>query len=262
MLPAKRRARIIEFLRREEMASLKELAERLDMSVSTIRRDVEYLCSTGHLTRTHGGAMMNVSDRKGFEPEAAISSELERDAKNRIGQRAAALIQPGQTVLVDSGTTTLAAAHAMVERDVPFTAFTNDLSIASVFSQSNTINTFVAGGNVRPGSSTLLGASAVRMIEQLRADVAIIGAHAVSNDGLSDSSIELCEVKRAIISAAEFVVLLVDSSKFFSRSFSLFGGLEEIGLIITDDRISPDMLKELKQRNIPVETVSQEVPNE
>ena len=150
----------------------------------------------------------------------------------------------------------------MVERDVPFTAFTNDLSIASVFSQSNTINTFVAGGNVRPGSSTLLGASAVRMIEQLRADVAIIGAHAVSNDGLSDSSIELCEVKRAIISAAEFVVLLVDSSKFFSRSFSLFGSLEEIGLIITDDRISPDMLKELKQRNIPVETVSQEVPNE
>ncbi|WP_417827787.1 DeoR/GlpR family DNA-binding transcription regulator [Thalassospira sp.] len=258
MLPAKRRARIIEFLRREEMASLKELAERLDMSVSTIRRDVEYLCSTGHLTRTHGGAMMNVSAHKGFEPEAAISSELESDAKLRIGRYAAGLVQPGQTVLVDSGTTTLAAANALIDRDIPFTAFTNDLAIASVFSHSRSINTFVAGGNVRPGSSTLLGASAVRTVEQLRADIAIIGAHSVSTDGLSDTSIELCEIKRAIISAAEFTVLLADSSKFFSRSFSLFGNLEEIDLIITDDRINPEVIKELNQRNIPVETVSQE----
>ncbi|MCC9623973.1 DeoR/GlpR family DNA-binding transcription regulator [Thalassospira sp. MA62] len=259
MLPAKRRARIIEFLRREEMASLKELAERLDMSVSTIRRDVEYLCSSGHLTRTHGGAMMNLNDKKGFEPEAAISSELESAAKHAIGLRAAQMIQPGQTVMIDSGTTTLSAAHAIVERDVPIRAFTNDLSIASVFSQSSLIDTVVAGGNVRHGSSTLLGASTVRLIGQLRADVAIIGAHSVAIEGVSDTTIDLCEVKRAIISAAEFVILLVDSSKFLSRSFSLFGSLEDIGLIITDDRIKPETLRELRQHNVAVETVPHEV---
>lgn len=257
MLRAKRRARIIELLRREEMASLKELAECLGISVSTIRRDVSYLCDTGHLTRTHGGAMMNISDRKGFEPEAAISSELESTAKRHIGARAAAIVQPGQTVLVDSGTTTLAAARALVDREVPFTAFTNDLAIASIFSRNGIINTFVSGGNVRSGSSTLMGASAVRMIERLRADIAIIGAHCVASEGLSDTSIELGEIKRAIISAAEFVVLLVDSSKFFSRSFNLFGSLEDIGLIITDDRIAPEILNELEHRNIPVETVAE-----
>ncbi|WP_339860133.1 DeoR/GlpR family DNA-binding transcription regulator [Thalassospira alkalitolerans] len=259
MLPAKRRARIIEFLREEKMASLKELAERLEISVSTIRRDVEYLCNTGHLMRTHGGAMLNISNRKGFEPEAAISSELESAAKRRIGRRAASIIQPGQTVIIDSGTTTLAAAYAMLDRDIPFTAFTNDLSIASIFSQNGIIQTFVAGGSVRSGSSTLLGVPAIRMIEQLRADIAIIGAHSVSLEGLSDTSIELGEVKRAIMSAADFVVLLVDSSKFFSRSFSLFGSLADIGLIITDDRIDPEILKELAQRDIPVETVAEEM---
>ena len=255
MLPAKRRARIVELLRKEQMASLKDMADALQTSLSTVRRDVQYLCQSGHLERTHGGAMLNINPNKGFEPEPEIASAIESAAKLAIGRRAAAMTQRGQTVIFHCATTTAAAALPARDRGIPFTAFTNDLAIAGVLSANPAIQTFVAGGYVRPGSTTLLGAAAVQCITRLRADVAFIGTHAMTADELSDTSIELAEIKRAFLTSAELVVLLTDSSKVFSRAFCSFGQTSDLGLIITDHRISPQAQAELRARNLPLEIV-------
>ena len=256
MLPALRRARIIELLRKDGMASLKGMSDALGVSISTLRRDVDYLSDSGHVARTHGGAMMNLNQVGSFEPEPEIASALESGAKRMIGHRAAALIQPGQTVIFDSGTTTAAAAQSARERAIPFTAFTNDLAIGRTLSASAAIPTFMAGGYIRPASTTVLGSDALQSIARLKADIAFIGTHAMTADELSDTSIELAEFKRAILLAARRVVLLVDSSKIFSRAFCSFGRTTDVGMIITDDRISAEALAELRARGITVDLVA------
>lgn len=255
MLPAKRRARIIEILRRDRIASLTELAAELDASVSTTRRDVDYLHDAGQVTRTHGGAMLEDSLHRRSEPAPEISSEIEREAKELIGAAAADLLHPGQTAIFDSGTTTAACARAAIDRGIPFTAVTNDLGIAAAFSTAAQIECHLPAGRVRPGSGTLIGAACTRDLSRLRADIAFIGAHAVDEAGLSDTSIELAEVKGAFISAAELVVLLADSSKFTSRAFCQFAELSQFHRAYTDARISAGALRSLSAAGLDVEVV-------
>ena len=255
MLPAMRRARIIELLRKDGMASLKDMADALTVSLSTLRRDVDYLCDSGHLERTHGGAVLNVNRQGSFEPAPEIASELESAAKRAIGQRAAGMIKPGHTVIFDSGTTTAAAALYARERGLAFTAFTNDLAIAGLLSTSAAIQVFVAGGSVRTGSTTLLGSGALQSILRLHADIAFIGTHALTTTEMSDTSIELAEIKRAFLQAADKVVLLADSSKIFSRAFCSFGRTLDIGLLVTDDRLSKQAEADLRAASVPLEVV-------
>lgn len=255
MLPAMRRARIIELLRKDGMASLKDMTDALDVSLSTLRRDVDYLCESGHLERTHGGAVLNVNRHGSFEPAREIATALESSAKRAIGHRAANLIKPGQTVIFDSGTTTAAAALCARDRGIAFTAFTNDLAIATLLSASPTIQVFVAGGSVRLGSTTLLGSGALHSILRLHADIAFIGTHAMTATELSDTSIDLAEIKRAFLKAADLVVLLADSSKIFSRAFCTFGQISDLGLLVTDARISPEAEADLRGRGLAVDIV-------
>jgi DeoR/GlpR family transcriptional regulator of sugar metabolism len=256
MLPALRRARIIELLRRDGAAGLKEMSEALKVSVSTLRRDVDYLCDQGHLERTHGGAVLKAGLRAGIELEREIASELDSGAKAAIGLRAAGLIQPGQTVIIDSGTTTAAAARAARDRGVPFTAMTNDVSIAAILSESTLVQVQVTGGTIRPGTSTLLGADALHSVRRLRADLAFVGAHALSEHEMSDTSIELAELKRDIMAAADRPVLLADSSKVFTRAFCSFGRVDELHLLITDSRVQREQVDTLSANGARVDVVA------
>lgn len=255
MLPALRRARIIELLRQNGGMGLKDIAKELKASVSTLRRDVDYLCELGHLDRTHGGAMLKSGLRAGAELERDIASELNSGAKRAIGLHAAELIRPGQTVIIDSGTTTAAAARIARDRRISFTAITNDLAIGALLANSSYIQVQMTGGLVRPGTSTLLGADALQSISRLRADLALVGAHALSQDEASDTSIELAELKRVIIAAADHSVLLVDSSKVFSHAFCSFGKVKEFDQLITDSKIAPDQVAALTQRGAQVRVI-------
>ncbi len=255
MLPAKRRALILETVRREAMVSLKDLADSLGMSLSTVRRDVDYLAQSGHLERTHGGAMLSPTSSPVFEPEPEIATAVEAAAKAAIGAHAAAMLHPGQCVIFDSGSTTAAAARAAVARNIPFTAFTNDLQIAALLAASTAVTVHVPGGRVRPGSATILGSAAVAAIGLLRADLAFVGAHAMTPEEVSDTSIELAEIKRAIIAAAGRPVLLVDSSKMFHRAFCGFGAPAQFHRVITDARIDGARQGALAARGVALEIV-------
>lgn len=255
MLPAKRQARILEVLRAEQMVSLKDLSEALGISISTVRRDVDYLEDAGYLARTHGGAISTARASTTFEPEAAIASAIESAAKVAIGAAAAQLIQPGQSVLFDSGTTTAAAARAAASLNIPFTAMTNDVLIASCLSQNALVQTSVTGGTIRAGTTTLLGADAVNSVARLRADIAFVGTHAITPEVLSDTSLELADLKRRFLAAADRVILLVDSSKFFNRAFCAFGETSAVDLLLTDSRISADAISAFKDRGVELRMV-------
>ncbi len=247
MLPALRQARIIELLRRDGAAGLTEMSRTLGVSVSTLRRDVDALCEQGHLERTRGGALLNNRLRAGAELRRDIASELEGEAKQAIGRLAAGLIRPGMTVIFDSGSTTAAAARAACDDGTGFTAVTNDIAIAALLAEAPQVRLLVSGGELRPGSRTLMGADALESMRRLRADLAFIGAHAVSESEMSDTSIELAQLKRTILGAADRPVLLADSSKIFSRTFCSIGPLRRLARLVTDDRLGPDRLAVLQQ---------------
>lgn len=227
----------------------------LETSVSTVRRDLKYLDDKGYLERTHGGAVWETTNSKKFEPGIEIAAALASDAKEAIGMAAAAIVKPGQTVIFDSGTTTLAAARRTRAAGTAFTAVTNDLTIAATLSADATVEVVVPGGTVRPGSPTMLGITAQRFIDSINADIALIGTHAVSDGHLSDTGIDLAEIKQAMIRAAERVILLADSSKFGGRAFAKFAQITEIDLLITDSNIDPDIHQDLLRRGIRVEAV-------
>ena len=253
MLKARRLGRIIEILREDGFASLGEIADRLGASVSTVRRDVDHLARIGPVTRTHGGAMLNPAEALSFEPENAIATEIEADAKAAIGRHAARLILPGQAVLFDSGTTTREVARAALARNIGFSAFTNDVSIAGLLSASEKISVHVFAGRLRPGSATLLGAETVSGIARIRADLAFVGTHAGAAEGLSDTSVDLAEIKRAFLSAAAQKVLVADRTKFPKRSLCLYASLAEMDRIVVDAALAPAMLAELSALNGRIE---------
>jgi DeoR family transcriptional regulator of aga operon len=165
----------------------------------------------------------------------------------RIGQFAATLLEPGQSVLFDSSSTVLSAAEALVQRPIEITAVTNDVNLASVLAMaSDAIKVVVPGGEIRPGSFTLLGSTTKSFLERLHVDVAFTGIHAITGSLLSEGSLEVAEVKRAIIRAAERVVLLADYSKFGPSAFYEVAHADAVHDLITDRDAPQDALDGLQ----------------
>jgi DeoR family transcriptional regulator of aga operon len=234
LLPAQRRARIVAFLQAHGAVTLKQLAQALDASVSTLRRDLDELEADGVLDRAHGGAYLRQQPYATFEPEAAAAAELSPREKAAIGAAAAARLQPGQSVIFDSGTTTLAAARAVVARGLPLVAITNDLGIAQVLGGGGKIQVHVLGGQLRPGSNTLVGDSVLARTADLRADVLLLGVHAVTDGVLSETAPEVAAVKQAFLGAAGACWLLVDGSKFRPRAFMRVCDMAAVDEMFTD----------------------------
>lgn len=234
MIAAQRRALILDLVRRSGAASIGELAEGIGASLSTIRRDLDYLTHEGYLVRSHGGAVLAEMHRSTFEPRHEIGAHLAIDAKRAIGRRAAAEIQPGQSVIFDSSSTVLEAARAVVARKLRLTACTNDIGTAAVLAGGDGIQLVVLGGSVRPGSLTLVGDPGQSLLDRLHADVALIGIHSLARGRLSETSLEVAAMKRRMIASAARVLLLADSSKFQHPAFCEVAPLGEVDLVITD----------------------------
>lgn len=236
LMPVQRRQHIIDFLQRHGAVTISQLEQALGVSLSTLRRDLDTLAAEGVVDRTHGGAVLrqHVASYGTFEPETAAAAELSPREKAAIGQMAAQQLVPLQSVIFDSGTTVLEAARAAVKRGIPLTAVTNDLAIAQVLGQSPQIQVHVLGGTLRPNSPTVIGQSLVHQASAFQADLLLMGAHAVTQDLVSETSAEVAAAKQALMRAAHRRVLLVDSSKFRPRAFMQFARLQEIDHLITD----------------------------
>lgn len=258
VIPAQRRALVLEYLLQRGAASIQELSDAIGTSASTVRRDLEQLEAEGHLRRTHGGAVLSSASHSTFEPDAAIAAQVSRAEKSAIGRAAAHLLSTGDSVIFDSGSTVLAAAQVAVERRIALTAVTNDLGIGQVLAGSDKIRVVVLGGSVRRGSLTLIGEPGQSFISDIHADVAFIGTHSISGRLLTETSVEIASIKRAMIAAARRVVLLADSSKFQPAAFYKICEVTAVHEVITDSAAKPEHLAELRDLGLKVTTV--EVP--
>ena len=256
LLPSQRRDKIVDFLRRHGAVTLQQLAQAMDASVSTLRRDLDALEADGLLDRTHGGALLRQQHYSTFEPNPAAAAELSPREKRAIGYAAAADLKPGQSVIFDSGSTVMEAARAALERRIELVAVTNDLAIAQLLGSSANIRVHVLGGVLRPDSNTLMGDEVLSGARQLRADVLLMGAHAVTNGVLSETDPEVAAVKRALMQAASARRLLVDSSKFRPRAFMTICALSEFNEVITDTGVPALEAEALTQAGLRVTQVS------
>lgn len=254
-LPVRRQALILDHLRRHGAASIHDLAAAIGTSVSTIRRDLDRLEARRALTRAHGGAVLPAEPHATFEPASDLAAQLARAEKRMIGAAAADMLEPGESVIFDSGTTVLCAAQAVIARAIPLTAVTNDLGIAQVLAQSAAIRVTVSGGTVRHGSLTLLGDPGRDFLAGLHADTLLLGTHTVSGTVITDTSIEIAAVKRAMVRAARRVVLLADASKFRRPAFCTICDLGEIDALVTDDGADAAALDAARARGVAVTVV-------
>ncbi len=254
MVPAKRRALILEHLRVNGAASIQELADTIGGSQSTVRRDLEHLVEQGYLERTHGGAHLLQPMRATFEREMTVNAALQHVEKVAIGREAAQRLSARDSVIFDSSSTVMEAVKAAAERDLPLTVVTNSLQIADFAADIKSWRIILPGGTVRPGHRHLSGEPGESFIKTLHADICMTGASAVTGTLLTETSLEVASLKRAMISSARKTVLLVDSSKFSAPSFCTLSDISQIDEIITDEGISADALGSLRaaERNVTV----------
>lgn len=253
MLKERRHAKILEQLRASTAASIKELSDRVDASGSTVRRDLRELSERGLVKLTHGGAVLSEGYFASFELESHLAAEVESGAKAVIGACAAAQVLPHQTVLFDSSTTVLAAARELVKRQIALTAITNSLQIAEVLSASRTISVIVVGGAVRWGSPTLFGNPGLAFLEELHADLLLLGTHSISGGLLTETSQEIVAMKRAMIGAARRVVLLADSTKFTPPALFTICSTAEVDALITNADASDEALAVVRESGVAVQ---------
>jgi len=247
LIPARRRALILERLRVRGVAVITQLADELQVSASTIRRDLEVLTEEGHLERTHGGALSHRGPPATFEPEEAVAALSAVAEKTAIGQAAAQRLTAGSSVVLDSGSTVSAVARALVERDIALTVVTNSLATAQICGVTAAIRVIVIGGMLRTGSATLWGEPGRRFLNTVKADLCFLGAHAIDDALVTESSLEGADIKRALMGAARRTILLADSSKFQQRSFCTVCTLAELDEVITDDAITPQALAAVRE---------------
>ena len=248
MQAEERQKRIEEYLLKTEFASLDELSEQVDASVSTVRRDLGVLEGRGTVQRTHGGARLLNPKSDEFTFSARDTHQLAE--KEAIGQACAELIHPNQTVIIDAGTTTFHVAKYLEAKSPQI--ITNSLPVANLFSGVNKLEVVVSGGVIYPRLGVLVGPLAVEAFSKIRADVAIMSAGGISLEGVSNSHGLLIEIQRAMIQAARKVIFCFDHSKFGRQSLSKLCDLDVIDTIVTDKRAPVDLVKALRKRGLEV----------
>lgn len=256
MVPAKRRGLILEHLRVNGAASIQELAETIGGSQSTVRRDLEHLVEKGYLERTHGGAHLIQPLRATFEREAPVNAALMHAQKVAIGEEAAKRLSPGDCVIFDGSSTVMEAVRAAAQRRLSLTVIVNSLDIALLCAEVPDWRVIVPGGTVRPGFSNLAGQPGEEFIRSLHADICLTGASAVTGTMLTERSLEIASLKRAMIASARRTILLVDSSKFTEPAFCTLCDVSEVHEIITDSGVDPDVYSNLKATEKFVTVVS------
>ncbi|MBM3996420.1 MAG: DeoR/GlpR transcriptional regulator [Planctomycetes bacterium] len=236
MIVEERRQRVLDIVNERGFVSLVDLAKTLSASESTIRRDLEYWHQHGLIKRTHGGAMFR-GDVQGM-PALEERTSREIDEKRQIAKAAAARIQDGDSILIDGGTTTLELAKLLVDR--PLQIVTNSLPIANLFAASRKTDLVVLGGYVYPRTGVALGPLTIRMLEEINVHQTIMSVGGISEHGLFNSNLLLVETERAMMRAADEVVVLADHTKIGQKALAFLCELPEIDTLIVDQGIAGD----------------------
>lgn len=248
MLAYQRRDKILEMLKEDGSAKVINLAKIFKVSEVTIRQDLEKLESEGFIHREHGGAFL-----KNVEAGVRSFTLLNQDnleKKKIIGRKAAELIESGETIILDSGSTTTEIAKNLIGRS-GLTVITNALNIAMILGAEPGIEVIVTGGEFKPPTLSLTGQKAASFFEDIHVDKLFLATAGISlRSGLTYPSLSDIIVKKAMIESADVTYLVADSTKIGKNSFASLGALSLIDYIITDPFIDSSHLQLFRDHEI------------
>ena len=248
MLNEERRRLIVEMLHREGRVLVRQLARHFHTSQITIRKDLEFLDTQGVIQRTHGGALP-VQSGALLDPTLREKENLHREEKLRIARAAAQMVEEGQSVLLDSGTTTTAIARAL--KDIKkLVVITNAINIAAELAGTD-IEVIVTGGMLRKNSFSLVGPVAEQAVRQLSADILFLGVDGFDTKlGLFTPNVFEAQVNRVMVQVSRKTVAVCDASKFGRRSLCNIMPLTGVDTVITGKNISKQDLQALRDAGI------------
>lgn len=231
---------------REEFLSGEELCRRTAASESTMRRDLITLETQGVLQRVHGGALSLLArdETVNLKRQAAAS----HPEKVRIGRVAAEMIEEGSTVILGGGSTVVETARSLHGRSMH--VITNSIPIGQVFGDSKRAEVVLTGGYLYPRTGVLLGPLCERTLEDLSADVLVMGIGGISQRGLSDANTLIVGVVRRMIAAARKVIVVADHTKFGRDRLVHIAPLSDVDLIVTDSQLSREGQEMLRAAHV------------
>jgi DeoR family glycerol-3-phosphate regulon repressor len=245
--PTERSTRIIDLVRRNGRVAVEDLARLFSVSHETIRRDLVALDGSGLLRRFHGGAAALNLDHEG---PFSLRMFDQIEEKRRIARRAAQLFSSGDSLFVDTGSTTLAFAEELAWTS-GLTVVTNCERIAAAVSRGGGNQVVLIGGAYRAGARECLGALAVEQVRRLRANDCVLTVGALGAEGgAMDFDIEEAEVARAMIERSDRVTVLADGSKLDRKALIEVCGLAAINRLVTDREPSPDLHQALEAQDV------------
>jgi len=251
-----RRNRLLELVRSKGFASLPELVDELQVSESTIRRDLDHLEEIGSAKRTHGGVFYTGSSPR--FPHFDERQPANWDHKRVIARRAVELIEDGDTLLLDGGSTAYEVAQLLVGRQLQIV--TNSLPVANLFASNTNTDLVLLGGYVYPRTGVALGPYTNEMLKQLNVRKTVLSVAGINDRGYFNSNLLLVETERAMMQAADEVIVVADSTKFGRQSLAHLAALGDVQQIVVDEDITPEWQSKLTAAGVNV-LVAKREPN-
>jgi DeoR/GlpR family transcriptional regulator of sugar metabolism len=245
-----RKAHILERISSEDLITVAELASSLDVSEMTIRRDFSDLEKEGHLKRVHGGAVS--SHGRSYEPPFVLRQSQSADAKQRIAEAAAAMVEEGDSLALDVGSTVLEIARQLVGRR-GLTVVTPSLRVVNTLIRNKDIRLIMAGGILRQDEESLVGEFAQQAFKRLFVDKLFLGVGGLdARSGLTEYNWEDAQVKQAMIASAKKVIVALDASKFGRVAFAKVGDLKDIHTVVTNREPPSELSERLAEAGVSV----------
>lgn len=254
-VPARiRRDRMLSLLRERDFVRVTDLADRFEVSEVTVRGDLDALQARGQLRRVRGGAVPRAAaptERRFEEAEVAAAAQ-----KRAIGRAAAAMVSNGDTIVLDVGTTTTAVAQALAARveleDV--TVFTSSLTIALALEDADPrLTVVITGGTLRSKQHSLVEPLAGLVLDTINAGTAFIGCNGVDLErGVTNVNLPETEIKRMILRASQRRIVCADSSKLGQVALAHVCDIDDVDLLLTDDRADPELVSAMRDTGLEV----------
>lgn len=244
IMAEERRTQILQIIRKAGRVKVNELASQFNTSAVTIRNDLNELAQRGLVQRSHGGAMLPDAILRESPLQERLKAHAEEKA--RIGAIAATMIHDNETIILDSGTTTLEIARR-IKKKKGLHIITNGINIAAELLDARDSEVFIVGGTVRGESASINGRFAEEMFVQFSADKLFLsGAGCDLEFGVSGANLEETMVNRAMLRIAREIILVADASKFSRRSMSRIAPFSEIDTVISDKSLTEDIQTKLR----------------
>lgn len=249
MFQIERQKKILDYVNKTEKATVNELSDFLGVSKVTIRKYLNELESKGLVIKIHGGVLSIDSDLN-YEIPYASKKDLNVSEKEKIGKAASELIEDGDVVILDAGSTTLEIARNIENKNV--TIITNDVKIAFELASKPSVKLIITGGIVQKNVYTVMGSNTENFLSKIHVNKAFLGADAINLEyGITNRTLEEVAIKKAMIKSAEQIILVADHSKLNKKAFADVCEIDEIDTIVID-KIDDNYRKIFNEKGINI----------